>query len=374
MALQSLIARNNYVAFEECNAIKTHHPLAIQKIDIFEFLNLAKSNPVFDVRSPSEFDHAHIPDAISLPLFSDAERTVVGTAYKQESREKAIKIGLDYFGPKMRWFVEEVESILSNHQNGNEKIVLIHCWRGGMRSGAVAWLLDLYGFNVYLLSGGYKRFRNWVLDQFTKDYNVKILGGYTGSGKTEILHFLDTNGTKVLDLEGIANHKGSAFGNIGMPEQSSQEMFENKLAVHLYHLAVQGADQTLWMEDESQRIGKVMIHPSLWKSMQKADIYFLEIPFEQRLDFIIQVYGSLDKEKLIAGILRIQKRLGGLEANNAIKLLEDGNVKESFNILLKYYDKFYLKGLEKKNTAEKHITYIKCNQVDARENAPKLFL
>ncbi|WP_323823994.1 rhodanese-like domain-containing protein, partial [Pseudomonas aeruginosa] len=171
---------------------------------------LAESHPVLDVRSPGEFEHAHIPGAYSLPLFTDEERKVVGTAYKKESREKAIKIGLKYFGKKMVKMVEEVENLqssiknLNNHSSTVDKTVLVHCWRGGMRSAGVAWLLDLYGFKVYSLVGGYKQYRKWVLEQFQKDYPITIIGGYTGSGKTELLSALAAKGTAIIDLEAIA--------------------------------------------------------------------------------------------------------------------------------------------------------------------------
>ena len=195
--------------------------MPVQKISIEEFLSLAKQYPVLDVRSPGEYTHAHIPTAHSLPLFTDEERKQVGTAYKQQSREAAIKIGLDYFGLKMRKMVEEIEGIVRSQESGVKNLqasdselltpnsVLVHCWRGGMRSAAVAWLLDLYGFKVYLLVGGYKAYRKWILEQFEKDYNFNIIGGYTGSGKTLLVHELIKENKTVIDLEGLANHKGS---------------------------------------------------------------------------------------------------------------------------------------------------------------------
>ncbi len=219
--------------------------MAIDKIDIEKYLQLSNQHPVIDVRSPGEFNQAQIPGAYSLPLFTDEERKVVGTTYKQQSRESAIKIGLDFFGVKMKPIVEEVELL-------NNKTVLIHCWRGGMRSAAVAWLLDMYGFKVYTLTGGYKSFRNWVLKQFVAAYNLKILGGYTGSGKTMILQELNRKGYAVIDLENLANHKGSAFGAIGEKPQPSQEMFENLLAMKLFEVP---PTSEVWLEDESQRIG-----------------------------------------------------------------------------------------------------------------------
>ena len=188
--------------------------MAIQKVQIEEFLLLAKQHPVFDVRSPSEFAHAHIPGAHSLPLFNDEERKVIGTTYKQQSRQQAIKTGLEYFGVKMRRMVEEVEEIMSNRENSlvnnyplPANCVLIHCWRGGMRSAALGWLLDLYGYKVYTLTGGYKAFRNWTLKQFDKQYNFKILGGYTGSGKTILIQELERLSYPVINLEDLANHK-----------------------------------------------------------------------------------------------------------------------------------------------------------------------
>jgi len=184
----------------------------VQKVEVEEFLSLARQYPVFDVRSPGEYQHAYIPGAYNLPLFTDEERKLVGTLYKQDSREQAIKAGLDYFGLKMRKMVEEVEAM-------NSKTVLVHCWRGGMRSAGVAWLLDLYGFKVYTLVGGYKSFRKWVLARFEKPYPFQVVGGYTGSGKTELLKELATKGHTIIDLEGIAHHKGSAFGALGEAAQ-----------------------------------------------------------------------------------------------------------------------------------------------------------
>jgi tRNA 2-selenouridine synthase len=310
--------------------------MAIQKFDIDSFLELAKKHPVLDVRSPSEYAHAHIIGAKSLPLFTDEQRKVVGTAYKQESREKAIKIGLDYFGPNMREIVEEVEKLES-------KTILVHCWRGGMRSGAIAWLLDLYGFQVYSLAGGYKAYRNWAIRLFEVNYTFNILGGYTGSAKTPLLHKLDQ---PFIDLEALANHKGSALGGIGQKPQPSQEMFENLLANALHQNSkVKG----IWLEDESQRIGNVQIPLPMWHQMKTSKVFFMDIPFEQRLEYLAVEYGKLPSKELEEAITRIQKRLGGLESKNAIEHLKEGRIKDCFNILLTYYDKWYLKGSLKKS-------------------------
>ena len=339
-----------------------------QKINIEEFLKLAKQHPVIDVRSPGEYTHAHMPGAHSLPLFTDEERKIVGTAYKQESREQAIKLGLDFFGPKMRKMVEEVEALIAgrfpladtaNNPLRTSNSILVYCWRGGMRSGAVSWLLDLYGFNVYTLIGGYKKFRNYVLDTFKLSFHLKILGGYTGSGKTELLKTLKEKGETIIDLENIAGHKGSAFGNIGLPKQPSQEMFENLLATELREKLA----YTVWLEDESQRIGQVNIPHDLWKAMRQSPVYFLDIPFEERLQHIVQEYGQLATEKLIEAIERISQKLGHLNAKTAISELKEGKISESFSILLKYYDKYYFKSLHNREGINSLLHTVDCKSV-----------
>jgi tRNA 2-selenouridine synthase len=368
----------------------------IQKITIEEFLELAKHHPVLDVRSPGEYTHAHIPAAYSLPLFTDEERKQVGTAYKQQSREAAIKIGLDFFGVKMKKMVEEVEKIVSSYQLAVSKeqtvksqlptdnCVLVHCWRGGMRSAGVAWLLDLYGFKVYTLDGGYKAYRKWVLAQFEKEYNFIIIGGYTGSGKTLLLHELLKQNKIVIDLEALANHKGSAFGALGEKGQPKQEMFENmlagKLAIVRWSLTEENStnmtnDQqstVIYIEDESQRIGNLQIPIPLWNTMRKAPICFLDIPFEKRLKYITEEYGKYEKEKLLEAITRIQKRLGGLETKNAIHLLQEDKLKACFRILLTYYDKWYSKGLHNRENLSALLNKIPCRSVDTKINTEKL--
>lgn len=374
--------------------------MSVEKINIEYFLELSKHQPLIDVRSPGEYKHAHIPGAFSLPLFTDEERAVVGTAYKQESREKAIKHGLDFFGPKMKTMVEEVESIVGSRESGvrtkiesnrlravdsrlmTNNSLLLYCWRGGMRSSAVAWLLDVYGFKVYTLIGGYKKFRNYVLDTFRLPFDLKILGGYTGSGKTEILKELEKKGEATVHLENIANHKGSAFGNIGMPEQPTQEMFENILACELRVKRYEPRHQTgypqiiikhspIWLEDESQRIGQVNIPNELWHTMRRSPVYFLDVPFEERLEHLVEEYGDLDKEKMTGGIERIRERLGGLETKRAIEYLNENNTIESFRILLKYYDKWYTKGLHNRENINSLLHLIKADSVSP-ENAKKL--
>ena len=336
---------------------------------------------MLEARSPGDFAHAHIPTATSFPLFTDEERKIVGTTYKQKSREDAIKIGLNFFGPKMRKMVEEAEAISNSrfgnsHETRNSKPeIFIYCWRGGMRSAAIAWLLDLYGFKVYTLAGGYKAFRNHVLQTFEQPFRFKILGGYTGSGKTEVLNELEKQGETVIDLEKIASHKGSAFGGFKMPPQPKQEMFENLLATELNEKCKQKENIDLslpfrgtggmWLEDESQRIGDLNLPNALWNTMRNSPIFFLEIPFEERLNHIVEEYGECEKEKLIDSTKRISQRLGGLDAKNTIGFLEKDEMKEAFRILLRYYDKHYLKGLHNRKSVSSLLTKIDCETVTA---------
>ena len=302
--------------------------MTIEQIDIETFLLLSKEMPIVDVRSPGEFLHAKIPEALALPLFTDEQRKIIGTAYKKQSRQVAVNIGIDYFSERMKSVIGETEKLYKEWQQikgkgefkFNSNQLIIHCWRGGMRSGAVAWLLNLYGFKVFTIKGGYKSFRKWALSQLEKEYKINILGGYTGSGKTMVLDEMKRNGHLVIDLEKLANHKGSAFGSIGEEAQPSQEMFENLLALELYKtksnkektkangdVYAKKLSEEIWFEDESRHIGSVGIPKTFWDQMRKSPLYFLDIPFEERLNYLVATYGLFDKNELEQSILKIQK-------------------------------------------------------------------
>lgn len=345
--------------------------MGIEKVPVEKFVELTALYPVLDVRSEAEYEHAHIPSALNLPLFNNEERKDVGTIYKQQSREEAIKKGLEYFGPKMRDMILFVEKVITA-QHAENKTILVHCWRGGMRSAGVAWLMDLYGYKVYSLIGGYKAFRNWVIQQTKAETKINILGGFTGSGKTIVLDAIRSMNEPIIDLENLAGHKGSAFGNIGLPKQPSQEMFENKLGVELYKTKKRLGDAPIWIEDESQRIGTNNIPHDFWIRMRNSQIIFLDIPFEERLKYLVQTYGELDATELREAIIRIQKRLGGLETKNAVEEMDKKNITGCFSILLKYYDKHYQKGLEKRTDPKPEIIIISLNSVNSRENAEQI--
>ncbi|MGS0747342.1 tRNA 2-selenouridine(34) synthase MnmH [Halpernia sp. GG3] len=309
----------------------------------FYFQHLAHI-PLIDVRSPGEFAKGHIPNATNLELFTDEERAVVGTAYKKESKERAIEIGFEYVKPKLNDFVTKSIRIAPT------KEVVIHCWRGGMRSNAFADHLIENGFEkVYFIEKGYKAFRNYVLQFFEQPFNLKILGGYTGTGKTEILYSLKKKGQQVVDLEGLANHRGSAFGGIDLPPQPTTEQFENNL-----FSIMQSLDPTapIWVEDESRLIGQVSIPTAFYLKMRDMPVYFLDVPLQERVAHLVDTYASLSQDKLADAITRITKRLGYDNAKFALVELENKNYHKVVEIMLIYYDKYYLKGLQQREVSK----------------------
>lgn len=323
---------------------------------------LSLSLPVIDVRSPGEFEKGHIPGAVNIPLFSDEERARVGTVYKQQSPEKAKELGYSFVLPKLEFFIEESLKVAP------DKEVIVHCWRGGQRSQAFAQHLSENGFgSVKVIEGGYKSFRRHVLETFEKPYNLIVLGGFTGSGKTHILYELHRTGHQIIDLEGLANHKGSAFGGIDQPHQPTTEQFENDLFIEWQKL---DAEKPIWIEDESLDIGRVKIPYPLYQQMRDAIVYFIDIPQKERAKILVEDYADCDNAELEAAIHRISKRLGGLNERIAIEELHKGNYFEVAMIALGYYDKGYLKGLNKRE--KDRVVTIPLETTDHRNNAKKL--
>lgn len=300
-----------------------------------EFLNKAAYIPLLDVRTPAEYAGGHIPGAINFPLFSDEERAIIGTLYKKEGQKRAILRGLDLIGPRMRQMLTNAEKIAPKGE------VIVHCWRGGMRSGSVAWLLQLYGFQVSILKGGYKAYRNWVLDTFKENRKLVVLGGSTGSAKTLLLQLLREHGEQKIDLEAMAHHKGSAFGALG-EQETTQEQFENELAEAWSRL---DPARPVWVEDESRTIGKKVIPEPIWRQMRQAQVILLQRPLEERVMYLVKEYGTFPKEELAGSILRIRKRLGGLAFQQALEALDNNDLATTARLLLDYYDKAYAMGL-----------------------------
>ena len=328
----------------------------IKYIDIEEFLKLEKENiPIIDVRSSAEYNHAHIPNAYNVYLFNDKERKEIGTIYKQIGRDEAVLKGLEFIAPRMTNILKSIDEITKNYNNSNK--ILMHCFRGGMRSESVAWLCSNYKYDVYVLKGGYKSYRRYVLNSFNKNYKIYLLTGKTGSGKTLILNKLKEFGYNIIDLEYLAKHKGSAFGGINEGEQPTQEQFENYLSNELCKC---DNDKALWLEDESYLIGKIAIPKPLFNTMKEPQkIIYLNVSKENRAKYITEIYGKYDINDLEKSILKIKNRLGGERMKEALEFLHNGKIYECVLTLLYYYDKAY-----KLNIVEDKLINIECDNLD----------
>ncbi|HKK12457.1 MAG TPA: tRNA 2-selenouridine(34) synthase MnmH [Flavobacteriaceae bacterium] len=331
----------------------------VAELSIADYFNLKQTSAVIDVRSPGEFAKGNIPGAVNIPLFSNKERAEVGTAYVQQSKEKAIELGYQFVNPKLEWFLEE-----SRKASGRNPVV-VYCWRGGMRSHAFVEHLHNHGFNdVSLIVGGYKSFRNHVLDFFEQPFNLKVLGGFTGSGKTYILKALKALGEQVIDLEGLAHHKGSAFGAIGEKPQPSVEQFEAALFSEMSMLDL---TSPIWIEDESINIGKTKIPIHLYRQIRAQQVYFIDLPKEKRAKHLSLEYSSFGNDLIEDAIHAISKKLGGQNAKLAIELLEQNNYYEVALLMLKYYDKAYFRGVDSRN--QENVCKIPLSDVNHQKNA-----
>jgi len=304
---------------------------------------LAQGGPILDVRSPAEFSQGHIPGASNLPLFNDAERAEIGTLYKQEGRQAAVLKGLALVGPRMEGLAAALTAAVppparSEEPNSAPPPLRIHCWRGGMRSGSVAWLAAQLDLPVVLLEGGYKAYRRWVLDLFERPWPLRLLGGRTGTGKTDLLLALRDRGVAVVDLEGRAHHRGSSFGALGLPPQPSSEHYENLLAADL---AALDGEQTIWLEAESSQVGRCRIPAGLWRQMQTAPALAVQRPLEQRVAQLVAVYGQQDPAGLAEATQRIAKRLGPQRTALALEAIAAGDWAAACRPMLDYYDRCY---------------------------------
>ncbi len=331
------------------------------KTDIIPFLKLAEGIPIVDVRSPSEFSRGHIPGSYNIPLFDDRERETVGIWYKKEGRIKAILKGLELTGPAMQ---SKLEQALKISKKGR---LLVHCWRGGMRSEAMAWLFSLGDIETNVLEGGYKSYRRLVLENLSAARKMIILGGLTGSGKTHILKFLENSGRPIIDLEDIANHKGSAFGSLGQLPQPTSENFSNLL---FNRLKESGNNNPVWLEDESRNIGSVFMPEEFYLNMQGSPAIILVMDVKTRLPRLIEEYSVYTPDELVLSVMKISKRLGGNNTKEAVQAIYRGDFAKAIEITLRYYDKTYLFGLKKKQG--KNIFYINTDTDDIETNAMKV--
>ena len=309
-----------------------------EELAIDDFLTRARKVPVLDVRTPAEFAAGHLPGAVNLPLFSDAERAEVGTAYVRQDRQTAVRIGLARVAPKMTALADRLLEVAA--PTGGE--LLIHCWRGGMRSGSLAWLAGTLGCRAATLCGGYRAFRRKVLESFDLQRDVRVLAGLTGTGKTAVLRALMEQGESVVDLEALAAHKGSTFGDLGESPQPRQEQFENELATAWLNL---DPERSVWLEDESRMIGKRVMPQGIWDQKRNGRFVVIELSEPARIANLSEVYGNFPLELLEPRIEEIRRRLGGERANQALAALRAGDPATACALLLTYYDHTYGKAL-----------------------------
>lgn len=367
------------------------------------FLRLRDAGlPLLDVRSPAEFQTAHIAGAHNLPLFSDEERARVGTAYARQGQEAASLLALRLVGGKLADMVEtarrlcppqplppEAAGLLKDCRALSEAIplpemqiapcrhVLLHCWRGGLRSRSVGWLLESCGFTVHLLHGGYRAFRSHVRKELARPRPVLVLGGMTGCGKTDILHALAAAGEQVIDLEGLAHHRGSAFGAVAMhTPQPGNEAFENNLFEQWRML---NPDRPVWLEDESRRIGHVTLCEEFFQHIDSAPLLVVDLPLPLRIRRLTAIYGSASPgtqpdssviDALCAALQKLRRRLGSEASSRCCELVRAGRLDEAAGRVLHYYDKCYAH--QQARRSGRLLGRLTCDTDTPRETARRL--
>ena len=299
--------------------------------------------PLIDVRSPSEYYKGHMPNSINIPLFDNDERSIIGTIYKKYGREKAVIEGLKFVEKKLEFLLDSLLMIIDSHKiipdkNNNESFIKIYCSRGGMRSQSISWLLEKYKYYPITLKGGYKTYRRWILDCFSKKWDIIVIGGKTGTGKTRLLSLLDKYKYQTIDLEGFACHRGSTFGGLGMEEQPSNEQFENKIAEKLYSFKT---TNNIFVEAESANIGKCKIPHEFFNQMKTSRRIEILRSESNRLDELIKTYSVFKKEELQESVLRIKKRLGPQRTKIALESINDEKWDSVCRSVLDYYDRCY---------------------------------
>ena len=308
----------------------------ITEINIEELKTLG--HPILvDVRSEGEFAEATIPGSVNIPLFNNAERAEVGTTYTQASQSLARELGLRIVSPKLPDIIKEVEEL------SKKGPLVLFCWRGGMRSKSLAAVVDLMGIPVYRLQGGYKAYRNRVVDFYENQlpFHVVVLRGNTGVGKTELLRELRAEGYPAIDLERLANNRGSVFGAIGLGSPPSQKKFEGLLYEELESLS---QFSYIIVECESKRIGRVTLPTSFFTAMKEGTQILHCDSMENRVQRLLREYATVPNalQEISTALERLIKTLGHVKVQE-LRTLLDGGCLDRFTerLLVEYYDKLY---------------------------------
>lgn len=288
---------------------------------------------VLDVRSEGEYAQGHIPGAFNFPLLNNEERHQVGICYKEQGPSAAVQLGFRLVGPKFADYLECLETTFPTKQ------VLLYCWRGGMRSNIMAWLLSTAGWDATVWIGGYKAWRAHCGSIFESCPPFVVIAGKTGCGKTELLESLENAGEPIVHFEKLAQHRGSAFGGLGLPIQPTQEQFENALSDALSNARSSGF---AWVEDESRAIGRLRIPDEVYDKVQRGRKIEVERPFESRFTRIQNDHSVFSNAELAEKTLLLKKRMGYDVNNRAVKALIEQNDRSLWlNAVLEYYDKAY---------------------------------
>jgi tRNA 2-selenouridine synthase len=297
------------------------------------FAEAKKDSIIIDARSPKEFAQGHIPNAINIPLLNNEHRHLVGCCYKEQGQDAAVALGYQLVTPLFPTIQQQALAAAPS------KKVYLHCWRGGLRSKITAGLLAEVGITVVMITGGYKAWRNALLTQFSMPRSGCVIAGLTGTGKTDVLQSLRKSQKGVVDLEGMAHHKGSAFGGVRMPEQPTQEQFENVLALALQK--IEGIQTPVIVESESRMIGRIRIPDAFFNLMWSWPRIILQRDLESRVQYIEEAYAHCENEELSEKTTQLSKRMGSEQVKDALMHLYSGNRKEWIRLLLHYYDKSY---------------------------------
>ena len=303
-----------------------------------------KSYVLIDVRTPKEYIESTIPGAINIPVLLDEERVMVGTAYKKESPEKAKQMGVEAISKRLGDITKEISELAKKYDE-----IVFFCARGGMRSGSMTSFFKSMGYKTARLSGGYKSYRTFVIEDFenvVKGLTLITLHGKTGTGKTKILNELSNSGIETIDLEGMAKNRGSHFGHIGIPQDRSQKTFESLL----YDAVKHRKSDVIVIEGESRKIGPIHIPEPFWDTMKVGVKILVEGPVEMRLDIIMEDYTGIDelKENLLEVAGKLKRYMDGNAYSKFIELVEVGDIREAAKIMMiEYYDPMYNKSLDR---------------------------
>jgi len=300
---------------------------------------LLDNHCIIDVRTPLEFAEDHLPGAINVPILTDAERVEVGTIYKQVGAQQARRRGLELTCSRFGAMVAEIAAYAA------DRPILVYCWRGGLRSLSMAILLEMSGHQVTQLQGGYKAFRGQVIsffEDFKPQVPLIVLHGMTGTGKTTFINGLDQSGLTSIDLEGLACHRGSAFGEVGLDQTLSQKRFETLLWDEFQRAP---GDRPIVLEGESPRIGKIALPGNLYEVMAASCKIWCSASLDTRVQRLAVEYAHEEyREAMAEALERIRKKLGGQRYAELAGLLAVWDIEGLGRGLIEhYYDKLYYK-------------------------------